>query len=428
MDFRRISRLLVAIALVTILPFAALHAHSTPNSAISFDIAEDRVDAEVIIPANELGYALNLRENLGDPSVFNRRKAALRRYLLDRFALVAPDGQRWDVTDAELRLTAIDGPPDLVANIALRAPEGVDPRRFTLDYRAVIDRVPDHFVLVFARSDYTGGRLSTEPRMLGAVRANTGALAIDLGPGSRWRGFVGAVGVGMEHIAIGHDHLLFLIALILPAPLIAAGRRWGAYGGLRHSLRNLLAVVTAFTIGHSLTLLGGAFLGWQLPGQPVEILIALSILISAIHAWQPIFPRREALVAAGFGLVHGLAFATLIADYGVESLQRAESILGFNLGIELVQLLVIAALLPMLILFARSRHYSALRLAGAGFAGIAATAWLVERLFGTANPVAGAVDAIFGYALWIIAALTLLAIALTAMERRQPPDTPLPAQ
>ncbi len=105
-------------------------------------------------------------------------------------------------------------------------------------------------------------------------------------------------------------------------------------------------MVTAFTIGHSITLIGGAFFGWALPSRPVEVLIAISILVSAIHACRPLFPGREAWVAGGFGLVHGLAFATLIGRFGLEPLQKAQSILGFNLGIELVQLGVVLAILP----------------------------------------------------------------------------------
>jgi HupE / UreJ protein len=93
-----------------------------------------------------------------------------------------------------------------------------------------------------------------------------------------------------------------------------------------------LRIVTAFTLGHSLTLLAGA-LGWlRLPGQPVEILIAVSILVSAAHAQRPLFPGREAQVAAGFGLVHilvhGLAFTGTLAGLHLSAGPLALSILG----------------------------------------------------------------------------------------------------
>src|SRR5438045_3779903 len=110
----------------------------------------------------------------------------------------------------------------------------------------------------------------------------------------------------------------------------------------RCTLGRLAGVVSAFTLGHSVTLIGGAFFGWRLPAQPVEVAIAVSILVSAVHAARPLFAGREPWVAAGFGLVHGLAFATVIGNFGLDPLEKAQSILGFNLGIELVQLAVVA--------------------------------------------------------------------------------------
>jgi hypothetical protein len=228
----------------------------------------------------------------------------------------------------------------------------------------------------------------------------------------------------MRHIAEGHDHLLFLLTLLLPAPLLAQAGRWIGYGGLRHTIRRLLAVVSAFTVGHSLTLLGGAFLGWQLRTQPVEVMIAVSILVSSVHAWRPLFAGREPWVAGGFGLIHGLAFATLIGHFGLEPLQKAQSILGFNVGIELVQLAVVATVMPALILLARTRTYPTLRVAGAIFTGAAAIAWIVERVGGETNFVGRLIDDGLAYSPWLVALLTLGALAATWAERRPGPAEP----
>jgi hypothetical protein len=183
--------------------------------------------------------------------------------------------------------------------------------------------------------------------------------------------------------------------------VLAAGGRWSGYAGWRRTFRSLAIIVTAFSIGHSLTLIGGALFGWELPTQPVEILIAVSILISAIHAWRPLFPGREALVAGGFGLVHGLAFATLIGQIGLDPWQTALSILGFNLGIELIQLLVVAAVMPALIWLARTEHYRPVRTAGAAIAAVAAIFWIIERATGQDFAPARFVDAALGYAPWL---------------------------
>ncbi|NNM76607.1 HupE/UreJ family protein [Sphingomonas sp. ID1715] len=409
------------LVLLLALLFGALPAaaHLTPNSEIRLDFGADRVEAEAIIPLAELSFALRRQvpDRLGPV-----RDAALRSYLVERMAVPG-----WQV-----RLTGLDvvheaGPADLRARFLLLPPPGASPRAFDLHYRAVIDRVPNHIVLVVARNDFAGGHLSERPQMLGGLQSGAMSLRVDRGAGSDWRGFASAIRLGMHHIAEGHDHLLFLIALLLPAPVLAAGRRWNGYGGLRHTLRGLVAVVTAFTIGHSLTLIGGAFFGWQLPAQPVEIGIALSILISAIHAWRPLFAGREAWIAAGFGLVHGLAFATLIGRFGLDPLQKAKSILGFNIGIELVQLMVVAAVMPALVLLARTRFHPGVRSVGAGFAAVAALAWIVERSMATENPVGRIIDMGLGHAGWLWCALVSGALAAAALDRHSQGQKPTKA-
>lgn len=189
-------------------------------------------------------------------------------------------------------------------------------------------------------------------------------------------GFSGLVRLGMRHIAEGTDHLLFLLMLLLPAPLVASGVRWGGYAGLKRSTGQLIRIVTAFTLGHSLTLAAAAT-GWiRAPSALVEVLIAVSILVSAVHAFRPLFAGREAYVAGGFGLVHGLGFATMISGYGVDPLHTALTVLGFNIGIELMQLVVMSVTVPWLVIIARTRAYAALRVTGAALGGAAAIAWI----------------------------------------------------
>ena len=139
--------------------------------------------------------------------------------------------------------------------------------------------------------------------------------------------------LGMRHIAEGTDHLLFLLALLLPAPLLAVGARWAATATVRQSLLHILGIVTAFTIGHSLTLTLAAMNFVHVPSRPVEVLIAVSILVSAVHALRPIFPGKEAWIAAFFGLIHGLAFASTLDRLGLARWDRVAGILSFNLGI-----------------------------------------------------------------------------------------------
>jgi hypothetical protein len=196
----------------------------------------------------------------------------------------------------------------------------------------------------------------------------------------------------------------------------AATGSWGGYAGWETACRRIVKVVTAFTLGHSITLVFGA-LGWvRLPGALVESAIALSILVSAVHAFVPVFRGREVLIAGGFGLVHGLAFATTLAGFGFDPLTMVLSVLGFNLGIEAVQLLVILAAMPWLVLLASSRVYGPLRISGAALTAIAAAAWLAERNFGCANPIVPLVESVAAHALWLLTGLVVLSVAVTVAE------------
>jgi HupE / UreJ protein len=207
-----------------------------------------------------------------------------------------------------------------------------------------------------------------------------------------WKGAVSSsmFRLGMRHIAEGTDHLLFLLALLLPAPLLVIGSRWAGFAGARHSALQILKVVTAFTVGHSITLALAALGPFRVPSRPIEVLIALSILVSAAHALRPLFPGREAGIAAFFGLIHGFAFAATIGDLGLGWWERVGSILEFNLGIETMQLIVVAAIMPSLVLMSRTRAYPLLRVGGALLASFASLGWITDRLFSLHNP-AGAI-------------------------------------
>jgi hypothetical protein len=223
-------------------------------------------------------------------------------------------------------------------------------------------------------------------------------------------GFASLFRLGLRHIAEGTDHLLFLLALLLPAPLLARGPRWADPASIRKSLTRILTVVSAFTLGHSLTLALAALGFVSVPSRPIEVLIAVSILVSALHALRPLFPSREGIIAAFFGLIHGLAFATTLGQLGLGRWERVGGILAFNLGIEAMQLVVVAAVLPSLILMSRTGAYACLRIGGALFAGLAAGGWIAERLFGLPDPLDPMVQAVAHQAPWIALVLFLVSL------------------
>ena len=300
--------------------------------------------------------------------------------------------------------------------LTMTPPAGAPADRLTFHYDVIFHHLITHTAVVTLASDWRNGVIGEEPVLLGTMRDTDAAIAIDRSGGSWFQGFAAMFRLGARHIAEGTDHLLFLLALILPAPLVAAGGRWGGYAGGKTALRRIVKVVTAFTLGHSITLVLGA-LGWaRLPGAVVESAIALSILVSAVHALVPIFRGREVYIAGGFGLVHGLAFAATLTGFEFDPLTMVSSVLGFNLGIEAFQLVVILAAMPWLVLLARSRVYGPLRITGAALTGIAAAAWFAERAFGWGNPVNPLVESVASHGIWLLVGLVVVAVTATVAE------------
>lgn len=349
-------------------------AHLTPNSEIRLDLAPGAVVADIVVPQSEFGYATGLETDNTPASL-----AKAQEYLLGHFAVATPDGGRWHVRVDRVAFETIIGPPDFHAVVTLVPPTGASDRAFRLDWHVITTEVPTHFALLVVSGDLAGG-VKGERELLGALTAARPTITIDRGSASGMGLFGNAFLLGARHIAEGYDHLLFLLALLLPAPLIARGGRWAERRPARDTFRHLAMIVTAFTLGHSLTLIAAALFGARLPAPPVEAGIAFSVLVSAIHAARPIFPGREHYVAAGFGLVHGLAFATTIANFGLGTATRLTAILGFNIGIEAVQLAVVLFALPLLLMLPNWRNGTRIRLVLAGLTGLAALIWLFERV------------------------------------------------
>src|SRR5688572_14919338 len=410
----------VLAALAAVLLFAAtLGAHPMPRSLVLLDFHERGVAAELRLPLDRLEIGFG-RPLVADPAAaFARLRGELAAYVAAHVSAASPDGRPWRVEVRELALGPEAPAHELVARLWLEPPPGASTRRLTLRDDVILHQLVTHVILVSVRSDWNGGVVSTQPELIGTFEHGAPLLEIDRAPGSAWRGFVSVVRLGMHHIADGTDHLLFLLVLLLPASLCVAGRRWGEYAGARRSAAHLVRIVTAFTVGHSLTLAAGA-IGWlRAPSDPVEILIALSILVSALHALRPIFPGREAIVAAGFGLVHGLAFATVVAEIRLDAWHTTLAIFGFNLGIEIMQLAIVLVTVPWLLLLARVRVYTPIRLVGAAAAGVAALGWIGERALGLANPIGPVIERAAAQGLWLIATLAVLAILATVLTSQR---------
>lgn len=342
-------------------------AHLTPNSEITLEIGKNAVVADVIIPRSEYSYATG-NDIDGDPASLYTARA----YLTERFSLAEPDGTPWPQKIETLRFAQVQGPPDLLARVRFSRPAAAAGMAFTLRWSAVIDEVPDHFALVVVSE-------SGKKHIVGALRHDRHEIIIEPIP-SAAASFVEAARLGAVHIAEGYDHLLFLLALLLAAPMIARGRRWDGIRTLRGTFSRLVRITLGFTLGHSVTLVLAGLTSATLPSAPVEVAIAFSVMLTALHAIRPLFAGYEAWVSVGFGLIHGLAFATLVAEADAQMAQNLPTLLGFNLGIELVQLAVLAVAVPPLLFLARRPHFSLYRtLAGVAIA-VCGSWWLVQRL------------------------------------------------
>lgn len=362
-------------ALCLALTMAAAGAHPSPQSEVLLERGPDGIGAELTLPLDELKLAFDRPIVAASPGRVLITDAAMAAYLAAHIRPVAPDGRAWVVKVERLRWLLDRRPADLVATMTLRPPAGAPLDRFTFGDDAISHQVQSHLTVVALR---TGP--DAPPRVLGTLRFGQRSLDVQGADPRWWAGCADLFRLGMAHIAEGADHLLFLLTLLLPAALLARDGRWAGYGGARHLALYLMKVVTAFTAGHSMTLMLGATGAVKLPEQPVEFAIAASILVSAAHAWRPIFPDREGWIAAGFGLVHGLAFASAIRELQLNGVRLATGIVSFNLGIETVQLALVAVAAPLLMLLARAPFYARVRPAAAMLAGAMALLWMTQRI------------------------------------------------
>lgn len=198
---------------------------------------------------------------------------------------------------------------------------------------------------------------------------------------SAWAEFGRFLVEGIWHVAIGYDHIAFILLLLLPSVLRPLGRHWHGAESLPQVARDLFTIVTAFTLAHSATLALAATDTVSLPTKPIEIAIALSIIAAAALNLMPHLARFRLPLAFGFGLVHGFGFANVLGELDTHGAGLAPLLAGFNIGVELAQLAIVALVLP-LIFFARGKRWYAggVLPLGSCALGAAGLVWLVQRL------------------------------------------------
>ena len=218
-----------------------------------------------------------------------------------------------------------------------------------------------------------------------------GVRHLTLGETGALAQFTTYVREGVWHIWIGFDHILFLISLLLPAVLWwrpSAGQSgrsaaWAPVESFRVAFVDVVKIVTAFTLAHSITLTLATLRIIELPSALVESTIAASVVLAALNNLWPVVRARRWLVAFGFGLIHGFGFATVLVELGLPQQVLLLALVAFNVGVELGQLVIVAAFLPLAYALRRTLFYRLLLLkAGSVLIALVAALWLIERGLG----------------------------------------------
>ncbi len=170
--------------------------------------------------------------------------------------------------------------------------------------------------------------------------------------------------LGLAHIFLGYDHICFLLALLLVS-------RFG----------ELVKIVTAFTIAHSLTLILAALEVVHLPTRLVESGIAATIVYVAVDNIRGAPTRHRWVLTFFFGLIHGFGFANVLAEMRLPTTGLVRCLLSFNVGVEIGQLAIVAACLPLVALLRKSRHERRIVLGVSALLGLFGAAWFADRAF-----------------------------------------------
>lgn len=344
-------------------------AHEPSRSLLSLTVDGATVRGRLDVSLRDLEDAVGLDAD-GD-SAITWREVELRRvdvvsYALTRLRIEA------DGVSCGLRVTdtAVDRHGGAAyAVLGLESACAAAPRALRVSYALLFDLDSAHRSLLEIEAD---GR--TTSAVLSAERP---AIDVALAKLSPWSSAARFVAEGLWHIWHGYDHLAFVALLLVP---IVLGRR-GAQRRMSDCVREIVRVVTAFTAAHSITLALAALGVVAVPVRFVESAIALSVLVAALLNAAPRAPRLGAKLAFGFGLVHGLGFATALGDLGAREAGMVASLLGFNVGVELGQLAVVLGALPMLLAVRGVRVWRVAVSYGCSAACASlAVVWLAERL------------------------------------------------
>jgi hypothetical protein len=361
-------------ALLLALAMCSAQAHKPSDSYLRLSVDGATVTGQWDIALRDLDFEIGLDAD-GDGEItwgeLRARHADIAAYAAARLR-IAGDGADCKLGTGE---QLVDNHTDGAYTVLpLRAECSAAPSELTLAYTLFASIDPQHRGLL--RLDAQG---ATQTGVLGPQSPQQRFL---LRQSSRWAQFADYVREGVWHIWIGFDHILFLLALLLPAVLVWRRPHWEAARSFGAAGWDVAKIVTAFTVAHSITL-SLATLGLvSLPSRAVEATIAASVVLAALNNVFPLFHGRRWTVAFVFGLIHGFGFASVLADLQLPQGSLLLALVGFNIGVEIGQLAIVAVFLPIAYVLRRTAFYRRGVLVGGSLliAAIAAL-WFAERAF-----------------------------------------------
>jgi hypothetical protein len=356
---------------VLALMFAAIApaaAHVTNTSYLTMQAGATELQGEWEIARRDLEYLL--RPSSGAPAM-PIADDVMAAYALPRLRLRA-DGREIAVEPTEHSRSTRDGLSYVI--LGFRAGLPPDVKTLEIEYGLFREDDPNHRALF---SLTAGGATHS-----GVFDKGHASERLVLAEPSLARAFLEFGRQGVWHIWTGFDHVLFLIALLLPSVLIRESGGWRVAESHRQVFGEVLRVVTAFTAAHSITLSLATLRVVNLPSRFVESAIAASVLWAALSNLRPSLRGTAWKAAFGFGLLHGFGFAGALLELGLPPAQLRVGLLAFNLGVEAGQLAIVAGFIPIAFAARVATWYPTLvvRAGSLAIAGIAAV-WLGMRLF-----------------------------------------------
>ncbi len=347
-------------------------AHKPSDSYLMLDIDQNRIAGQWDIALRDLDFAIGLdMDDNGSISwgELRQRKEAVYAYAFSRLQL---QGQQSSCEIRPMDLLVDSHSDGRYAVLQFNVDCPVQ-QYLTLTYRLFFDLDAQHRGLL--KLSQPNGTVSN---VFSPAHDSYSLTSVSVG--SAWHELLNFAREGVWHIWIGYDHMLFLLSLLLPSALHRNALGWQLKPDISKTCWDVFAVVTAFTLAHSLTLSLAALGYIALPSNWVESAIAVSVALAAANNLYPLLTHRRAWLAFGFGLIHGMGIASVLLDLQLPASLQLLSLLGFNLGVEVGQLAIVGLALPLIILCSRYRFYPQWILQG-GSAGIVMMAllWLAER-------------------------------------------------